>query len=96
VRSDCPFGPGLCDLLTCPAGVHEAARELDTETGIGHSVPRVELELGVGEASPSVLITMPGGLTMNSLPCTMSASIRRTLEVITARVKSRVTRRICV
>jgi len=46
--------------------------------------------------SPPVLIMMPGGLTMNSLPCTMSASIRRTLEVITARVKSRVTRHICV
>jgi hypothetical protein len=27
--------------------------------------------------SPPVLITMPGGLTMNSLPCTMSASIRK-------------------
>ena len=33
---------------------------------------------------------------MNSLPCCMSASIRRTLEVITAWVKSRVTRHICM
>src|SRR5262245_46993294 len=35
---------------------------------------------------------MPGELTMNSLPCTMAVSIRRTFEVITAWVKSRVTR----
>src|SRR5271169_4506313 len=35
---------------------------------------------------------MPGELTMNSLPCTMSVSIRTTSEVITAWVKSKVTR----
>nr|WP_243716754.1 hypothetical protein [Actinomadura darangshiensis] len=37
-------------------------------------------------------ITMPGALTMSSLPCTTSASILRTFEAITAWVKSRVTR----
>ena len=39
---------------------------------------------------------MHGELTMNSLPCTMSVSIRRTSEVNTAWVKSRVTRHSCV
>ena len=32
--------------------VHETARELDAETGIGCSVLGVELELGVGEGEP--------------------------------------------
>ena len=66
VRSDCPFGPGLClvhlghrsaaFLLLRPTlddpRVHETARELDTETGIGSSVRGVELELGEGEGEP--------------------------------------------
>ena len=38
--------------------------------------------------SPLVSIKAPSGLTMNSLPWTMSVSIRRAREVITAWVKS--------
>jgi hypothetical protein len=39
------------------------------------------------------LTTMPGELVVNSgLSCAVSASIRRTFDVIIARVKSRVTR----
>ena len=72
--------------------VLERSGELDAEPGPAAALSERSLVLENTRLSPPASITMPGAPTMTSLPCCMSVSMRTVLEVITASVKSNVTR----
>jgi len=72
--------------------VQESSDELDAETGIGSGVLGAELELGVSEVEPVGVDQDARRVDDKQPSCAMSVSIRSTREVMTAWVKSKLTR----